>query len=225
MTVDQLSGAISQALQNGFRDFLVGTIVAMLPILWAMTLSLTLMRPYAIRTLRKLSLRFGADVFWLSYVLMRDGILIATVVLSLVFLYPNVLHDTPIPVTASLSGVFALWALLVKLLRDPDENPADYRLSAALLTIGSALYLVPLALGVEVTSQSHLVGLVNFFASNRNFTLAIDLFYVAIALVAGSGAFVFAYVLKKSAPKADSPVRGAPAAPLAGSQLGGAVRS
>ena len=207
MTVDQLSNAISAALQSGFRDFVVGTVVASLPILWVMTLTLYLMRPYAIRQLRKLSLRFGADVFWLSYVLMRDGVLIVTFVLSLVFFFPNLLHDNQIPITASLSGVFALWVLLVKMVRDPDENPADYRLTAILLTIGSALYLVPVTLGVEVASQSHLHGLSNFLTSSTNFSVAIAVFYIAIALVVATGGFIVAYVVRESAPKAEVPTR------------------
>ncbi len=215
MTVDQLSKAISDALQSGFRDFVVGSIVAALPILWVTTLTLYLMRPYAIRQLRKLSLRFGADVFWLSYLLMRDGVLIATFVLSLVFFFPNLLHDDAIPITASLAGVFALWVLLVKMVRDPDENPADYRLTAILLTIGSALYLVPVTLGVEVASQSHLHGLSDFLTSNTNFSVAIGVFYVSIALVVATGGYIVAYVVRTSAPRPEAPTR-----PAGGSMTG-----
>jgi hypothetical protein len=214
MTVDQLAAALGAAFQSGFRDFLIGTMVAALPMLWVMTLALYLMRPYAIRTLRKLSLRFGADVFWLSYVLMRDGVLIATVVISLVFFFPNVLHDSAIPVTASLSGVIALWVLLLKMVRDPDENPADYRLTAGLLALGSALYLVPLVLGVEVDSQSNMAGLTAWFSSNSNFALAIDICYVSMALVAASGAYVFGYVMRAAVPTAE-PQQARPASPVA----------
>src|SRR5450631_466613 len=103
MTVDQLSGAISSAFNTGFRDFIVGSLVALLPMLWIATLVFYLMRPYAIRTLRKLSLRFGADVFWLTYVLLRDSLLIGTFVVSLIFFYPNLLHDNALPITAPLS--------------------------------------------------------------------------------------------------------------------------
>jgi len=211
MSPDQLTAAIGDALQHGFRDFLVGTMVAMLPIFWALTLTLYLMRPYAIRMLRKLSLRFGADVFWLLYVLMRDGVLIATFVISLVFFYPNLLHDNGLPVTASLSAVMVLWTLLVKMVRDPDENPADYRLTTILLVIGSALYLVPLVFGVEVTSQSHLAGLSDFFMSNTNFAVAIGVFYVSIALVAATGGFIFTYVVRNSAPKGEPQAKAVPA--------------
>ncbi len=203
MTVDDLSTALSLAFQNGFRDFLVGSMVAALPLLWVAALVFYLMRPYAIRTLRKLSMRFGADVFWLSYVLLRDGMLIATFVTSLIFFYPNLLHDSPIPVTAPLSAIFVLWVLVVKMVRDPDESPRDYRLSALLLTVGSALYLVPLALGVEVASQSHLHSLSKFLVSDTNFDLALGILYISMASLIATGAFMFWYVIKTSAPKAE----------------------
>jgi hypothetical protein len=201
LTSQELTDALSQAFHNGFRDFMVGTLVAALPMFWIATLAFYLMRPYAIRTLRKLSLRFGADIFWLSYVLVRDGALIVTFIVSLFFFYPNLLHDNPLPITAPLSAVFVLWALLVKMVRDPDENPADYRLSVIFLMIGSVLYLVPLTLGVEVTSQSHLSWMVDHLTSNANFQVAIGVFYVSLALVAATGAYIFGYVITQSAPK------------------------
>jgi hypothetical protein len=201
LTPQELTDALSQAFHDGFRDFMVGTLVAALPMFWIATLAFYLMRPYAIRTLRKLSLRFAADVFWLSYVLVRDGALIVTFIVSLFFFYPNLLHDNPLPITAPLSAVFVLWALLVKMVRDPDENPSDYRLSVVLLMIGSVLYMVPLTLGVEVTSQSHLSWMVDHLTSNANFAVAIGVFYVSLALVAATGAYIFGYVITQSAPK------------------------
>jgi hypothetical protein len=214
MTVDQLSKALSDAFNTGFRDFIVGSMVALLPMLWVATLLFYLMRPYAIRTLRKLSLRFAADVFWLTYVLLRDTMLIATFAVSLIFFYPNLLHDNGLPITATLSAVMLLWVLVIKLVRDPDENPADYRLSVILMTVGSALYLVPLTLGIEVTSQSHLSGLVRFLTSNTNFDLAIGLFYVSLALVVLSAGYIFAYVVLRSAPRGgETPKQPAPILP------------
>lgn len=201
LTQQELTDALSQAFHSGFRDFLIGTLVAALPMFWIATLCLYLMRPYAIRTLRKLSLRFAADVFWLSYVMLRDGAFIITFIVSLFFFYPNLLHDNALPITATLSAVFVLWALLVKMVRDPDENPADYRLSASLLVIGSVLYLVPLVFGVEMGTQSHLSWAANHFTSDTNFRAAIGCFYVSLALVAATGAFIFGYVMTQSAPK------------------------
>lgn len=201
LSQDELTSALSQAFHDGFRDFVIGTLVAALPMFWIATLAFYLMRPYAIRTLRKLSLRFAADVFWLSYVMLRDGVLIITFIVSLFFFYPNLLHDNALPITAPLSAVLVLWALLVKMVRDPDENPDDYRLSVVLLVLGSALYLVPLTFGVEVTSQSHLSWLAEHLTSNGNFAVAIGVFYVSLALVAATGAYIFGYVITQSAPK------------------------
>jgi hypothetical protein len=204
MSSQDLTDALSLAFHNGFRDFLVGSMVAALPMFWIATLLFYLMRPYAIRTLRKLSLRFAADVFWLTYVLLRDGTLIATFIVSLFFFYPNLLHDNALPITATLSAVFLLWVLMVKMVGDPDENPRDYRISVILLTIGSALYLVPLTLGVEVASQSHLSWATEHLTSNSNFDLAIGIFYVSLALVGATGVYIFGYVMTQSAPKREA---------------------
>lgn len=211
MSVDQLSQAISNAFNTGMRDFIVGSLVAALPMLWIAMLVFYLMRPYAIRTLRKLSLRFAADVFWLSYVLIRDALLIITFVISLVFFYPNLLHEDALPVTATLSTVCVFWALLLKMVRDPDENPADYRASVVLMVLGSMLYLVPLTFGIEVTSQSHLSGAVQFLTSNTNFDLAIACFYVALVLVIATAAYIVGYVVTRAAPS------GGTATPTSGS--------
>lgn len=204
MSSQDLADALSQAFHDGFRDFLVGSMVAALPMFWIATLLFYLMRPYAIRTLRKLSLRFAADVFWLTYVLLRDGTLILTFIVSLFFFYPNLLHDNALPITATLSAVFLLWVLMVKMVGDPDENPRDYRISVILLTIGSALYLVPLTLGVEVASQSHLSWATEHLTSNSNFDLAIGIFYVSLALVGATGVYIFGYVMTQSAPKREA---------------------
>ena len=69
---------------------MVLSVAAVLPILWAFTLSLHFARPYVLRFLQKLTLRFGGDVWWLSYVLTRDALLVITLCLSVVFLFPNV---------------------------------------------------------------------------------------------------------------------------------------
>jgi hypothetical protein len=92
--------------------------------------------------------------------------------------------------------------LALKLVRDPDEQPADYRLTLGLLALGSALYLIPLTFGIEVGTQRHLHDVATFLTSNTNFDLAIALFYVALALVAATAAAIFTYVVVRSAPGA-----------------------
>ncbi len=102
MTPDDVTNAIVNAILHGGEQWIVSTIAAMLPSLWAMTVIMHLARPYMLRTVKKLSLRFGADVWWLSYVLVRDGIMLTTFALGLIFLFPNLDLTIPLPLTAPL---------------------------------------------------------------------------------------------------------------------------
>src|SRR2546421_479135 len=74
MKPDDIATAITQALVQGGSQWLVATIVAFLPAMWTMTLILHLGRPYVIRTLRRCGLRLGADIWWMSYLLIRDAV-------------------------------------------------------------------------------------------------------------------------------------------------------
>ena len=76
MKPDDVSTAISNALVQGGAQWLIATIVAFLPALWTMSLMLHLGRPYVLRTLRRCGLRLGADIWWMSYLLIRDALLL-----------------------------------------------------------------------------------------------------------------------------------------------------
>jgi hypothetical protein len=168
MTPDQITTAIVQAIIQGGRQWVVSTIAATLPSLWALTVIFHLARPYMLRTVRKLSLRFGADVWWLSYVLVRDGVMLTTFALSLVFLFPNLLATIPLPLTAPLAGLLLFASLYVKLLYDSDDDFKAYQVSTALLFVAGALYLIPQIFAIEVTSQSWLSGVATFLTSTSN---------------------------------------------------------
>jgi hypothetical protein len=82
---------ISKPLVQGTEYWIILSVAAVLPILWSFTLALHFARPYIVRYLQGLTLRFGGDVWWLSYVLMRDGLLVVmTLALSAIFLFPNI---------------------------------------------------------------------------------------------------------------------------------------
>src|SRR4029079_8940097 len=108
-------------------------------ILWAFTLALHFARPYVVRFLEGLTLRFGGDVWWLSYVLIRDVLLVITLGLSMVFLMPNLYLKVGLPITSPLATVVLFWALVVKLIRDADDDPAAFRLVSILLVVASVL--------------------------------------------------------------------------------------
>ena len=85
-------------------------------------------RPYVVRFLQRLTLRFGGDVWWLSYVLFRDALLVITLGLSMLFLMPNLYLSTGLPITAPIATVILFWAAVVKLIRDIDDDPGAFRL-------------------------------------------------------------------------------------------------
>jgi hypothetical protein len=149
MTGDELA----QALTSGGSAWMVFSVAGALPLLWAFALSMHFARPYILRFLGSLTLRFGADVWWLSYVLIRDALLLVVFVLSAIFLMPNLYIGLGLPLTAPLATVVLFWALIVKLTRDVDDSASAFRAFSILLVIASILYIVPQVYGLESADQ------------------------------------------------------------------------
>lgn len=182
---------LATALTSGASAWLVLSVAAVLPILWAFTLALHFARPYIVRFLRTLTLRFGGDVWWLSYVLLRDALIVLTLGLSMIFLMPNLYLKVGLPITAPLAAVVLFWALLVKLLRDADDDPAAFRLVSILLVIASILYIVPQVYGMEAADQAYLGDLPAALISSSNLAIARPILWISLVLFAGTGAAVF----------------------------------
>jgi hypothetical protein len=144
---------LATALTTGGSTWLVLSLAAVLPILWAFALVVHFARPYVLRFLQSLTLRFGGDVWWLSYVLIRDGLMIITLALSVVFLMPNLYIGLGLPITAPIATVVLFWALVVKLIRDADDDPVAFRWVSVLLFVASILYIVPQIYGLEAADQ------------------------------------------------------------------------
>lgn len=190
-----------QAIVAASKSWIVLTLIAGLPEIWVLALALHLGRPAALRTLRKCTLRFGADAWWLSYVLMRDLALILAFAFSAVFLMPDVVSGLELPLTGALSGLLLFWALLVKLLRDADDNPGDFRTATILLVLGAAFYLVPLVLGPKAAGALEGSELARFLTTRTNPTWALALLIGAVGGYVATGAYVFAAVLARSRPR------------------------
>ena len=180
MKPDQVATAITQALVQGGAQWMVATIVAFLPVLWTMTLILHLGRPYILRTLRRCGLRLGADIWWMSYLLIRDGLMLITFALSWIFFEPNVVANSALPITGPLAALCLLLALAVKLSRRVDDDVQAYRLATAFLVVGATLYYGPLVFAVEATSQGYLGWLVQNFTSNTNVPVALAIMWIAL---------------------------------------------
>jgi hypothetical protein len=195
LNADQLA----TTLTSGGAGWMVLSVAAVLPILWAFTLILHFARPYIIRFLRRLTLRFGGDVWWLSYVLFRDGLLVVTLGLSMIFLMPNLyLTGDGLPITAPLAVVVLFWTLAVKLVRDADDDPAAFRLESILLIVASVLYIVPQVYGMEAQDQANLGNLPSLLVSTSNMEVARPLFWISVGLFALTGVGIFAWYIGKA---------------------------
>ena len=187
MSADELA----TTLTTGASGWLVLSIAAVLPILWAFVLCMHFARPYIFRFLQSLTLRFGGDVWWLSYVLIRDALMVITFGLSTIFVMPNLYLKVGLPITAPLAAVVLLWALVVKLLRDTDEDANGFRLVSVLLVIASVLYIVPQIYGLEAADQTNLGNIPALLTSTENLSVARPILWISLGLFALTGAAVF----------------------------------
>ena len=196
---------LATALTNGGSGWMVLSVAAVLPILWAFTLVLHFSRPYVIRFLMRLTLRFGGDVWWLSYVLMRDALMAITLGLSMIFLMPNLYLKIGLPITAPIATLILFWALVLKLIRDTDDDPAAFRLVSILLVVASVLYIVPQVYGLEATDQKYLGNLPTLLNSSTNLALARPIMWLTLALFAITGAALFGrFLMRLGAPRDES---------------------
>jgi hypothetical protein len=197
MTVDQLTQAIISGINAGGEQFLEGTLAAVLPIVWIVILGLHLGRPYVLDIIDRFTLRLGADLLWLIYVGLRDLLIVSGVVMSFMFFFPDVVITDQLPITGGLAAVSLFAVLLVKLMRDPDHDPAAYRLVTYLLGLGAAFYFIPYVLGVQANNiaAGQAATISNWLVTSSNPVWAVAFAYISIALLAIMGAIAVAYVL------------------------------
>ena len=198
MKPDDVATAITQALVQGGAQWMVATIVAFLPALWTMTLFLHLGRPYVLRTLRRCGLRLGADIWWMSYLLMRDAVILITFALSWIFFQPNIVANAALPITGPIAALCLLLALAVKISRRVDDDVAAYRLATAFIVIGATLYYGPLVFAVEAASQDYLKGFGTLFTSNTNIPVALGIMWVSLVCVGLIALWLFIRVLNSA---------------------------
>lgn len=191
MKPDDVANAITQALVQGGSQWLVASLVAFLPAMWTMALILHIGRPYVVRTLRRCGLRLGADVWWMSYLLMRDGVLLATLGMSLIFFAPALVANMDFPITGPLAALCLLLALAVKLSRRVDDDVAAFRLATVFLVLGATLYYFPLVFAIEAADQDYLKWFADNLTSSANPQLALIIMWISIAGAALVAAWIF----------------------------------
>lgn len=198
-------------LVAGGSIWLETTIAVAMVFVTAMAFSLQIARGYFLRTLEKFTLRLGADIWWLAYVLIRDALIFMSFVMGLLVFFPGTFQDYAMavpfmPVSVVLFGV----ALVTKLYFDADDNRNAFRAVTILVFAGTALWIFgtifvtesPLALstlpaGVS-TSGGFWYTLYNTFSSQTNVNLAMTTFNVTFAALGVIGLFGFAHPLLHS---------------------------
>ncbi len=180
--------------------FLEGTIAAVLVLLWLLVVALHLARSYMLANLQKFTLRLGADLWWIVYLALRDGLVVLAFVLSFMFFLPDVVGMLPLPLTGSLAAACAFAVLVLKLVTGGDADARAFVWQTWLLGLGALLYIVPFAFGVESGTLSGPAGdVAAFLVTTTNPTWAIPLTYVSMAIVGLLGAVAVAYNLRESA--------------------------
>lgn len=135
--------ALTQSdLVNGGAVWLQVTIAVALVFMMSMAFSLQIARGYFIRILEKFTLRLGADIWWLAYVLIRDGLIFLSFITSLLVFLPGTFlnYDIAVPFMPLSTLLFGT-ALVTKLYFDADENRNAFRVVTSLVFLGTALWI------------------------------------------------------------------------------------
>ena len=198
MTPDQISQAIANSLSDGGEQLLEGTLAAILPILWLLMLALHLARPYMLNVVQKFSLRLGADIWWLAYVAIRDFVILLTFALSFMFFFPDVMTSKDLPVTGPFAALCLFAVLVVKLVRDVDEDLGAFQLTSTLLGIGALLYLIPTLLGVQAGQTGVNPALAKALISQDNPTFALIATYISLLGVGLLGLYAAMHTLRST---------------------------
>jgi hypothetical protein len=136
---------------------------------------------------------------------MRDALMAITLGLSMIFLMPNLYLKIGMPITAPIATLILFWALVLKLIRDTDDDPAAFRLVSILLVVASVLYIVPQVYGLEATDQKYLGNLPSLLNSSTNLALARPIMWLTLALFAITGAALFGrFLMRLGAPRDES---------------------
>lgn len=198
-------------LVSGGSIWLETTIAVALVFVTAMAFSLQIARGYFLRILDKFTLRLGADIWWLAYVLIRDALIFLSFVMGLLVFFPGTFQDYAIAVPfMPLSVVFFGAALITKLYFDADENRNAFRLVTFLVGGGTFLWIfgtvfiteTPLALGTLPTGVSldggFWAAIYNTFSSRVNVDLSMYSFYATSAALTVIAILGFAHPILHS---------------------------
>ena len=147
-------------------------------------------RPYFERILGRFTLRVAADLWWVVYILLRDGTLVFATLFGFWNLNLDLMADIKVGLPFVPLGTVALAAaLLVKVFRNAEDVNRSMRLSTWLVTLGAVLNTVGYVFVMEGPSEEYAASKTVFWQtlqswrSNENPELATITFYVTFFLL------------------------------------------
>ncbi|HVB97841.1 MAG TPA: hypothetical protein VNJ12_00715 [Candidatus Dormibacteraeota bacterium] len=147
-------------------------------------------RPYFERILGRFTLRAAADFWWVAYIALRDGFLLAAVILGFLPMNLDIMADIKVGLPFVPLGTIALAAaLLVKTMRNAEDVNASYRLSTYLVGLGAILNTFGFVFVMEgpgdeyAASKSAFWQTLYSWRSNHNHGLATVVFYSAFPIL------------------------------------------
>jgi len=153
-------------------------------------------RPYFERILSRLTLRVAAELWWLLYVVLRDGTLFFAVLLGFLNLNLDLMADIKIGLPFVPLGTVALSvALVIKVFRNSEDLNKSFLLSTYWIIIGAFLNTIGYVLVMEAPGNEYAASRTGFWStlhswrSNENPELAAGTFYLSFVLLLIVGSY------------------------------------
>ncbi|MBI3646024.1 MAG: hypothetical protein HY233_08695 [Acidobacteriales bacterium] len=154
------------------------------------SLLLHLGRPYFERILGRLTLRVAADLWWLAYVVLRDGTLFFAVLFGFWHLNLDLMADIKIGLPFVPFGTVALaTALLFKVFSNSEDLTRSYRASTSLVLAGAMLNTIGYVFIMEAPGEEYAAAKTGFWQtmlswrSNLNPQLSTASFYISMGMM------------------------------------------
>ena len=155
-------------------------------------------RPYFERILSRLTLRVAADIWWLLYVVLRDGTLLFAFLFGFWNLNLDLMADIKVGLPFVPFGTLVLGAaLLLKVFRNAEDPTPSYRTASLLVALGAVLNTIGYVFIMEGPGQEYATAKTEFWQlmvswrSNANPELATITFYLVMPLMLVLGGIAF----------------------------------
>ena len=160
-------------------------------------------RSYFERILARFTLRVAADIWWVVYVVLRDGTLLFATLFGFWHMNLDIMADIKVGLPFVPLGTVALaGALLIKVFRNAEDVNRSLRISTWLVTLGAFLNTFGFVFVMEGPGDEYTVSksvfwqTVQSWKSDENPQLSTITFYVTFAMLTMMAAFAVAKAVR-----------------------------